>query len=76
VSYRATTRATAQALGLIGWVRNLPDGSVELEAEGESSAVERLIEWLHRGPAGAAVVSVDLEWIAARSDETLFEIRF
>lgn len=76
VSYRAATRATAESLGVVGWVRNLPDGSVELEAEGEGAAIDQLIAWLHRGPIGASVSSVDVAWLTPRNDETCFEIRF
>ncbi|WP_146341090.1 acylphosphatase [Nesterenkonia sp. NBAIMH1] len=58
VSYRAAARKKAQGLGVTGWVRNLPDGSVELLASGPDDAVESLIEWCRRGPSGAEVEQV------------------
>jgi acylphosphatase len=58
VGFRYSARARAQELGLAGWVRNLADGSVEVEAEGETGAVERMLAWLDRGPRAARVASV------------------
>jgi acylphosphatase len=58
VYYRASTQETARGLGLCGWVRNVPDGRVELEAEGPGDAVQRLIDWLHAGPPAARVDDV------------------
>ena len=58
VSYRASTAAEARRLGLSGWVRNLADGRVELEAEGDDARVAALLEWCARGPAAAVVDQV------------------
>ncbi|GAA4174511.1 acylphosphatase [Gryllotalpicola koreensis] len=58
VGFRYAARARAQELGLAGWVRNLADGSVEVEAEGETGAVERMLAWLDRGPRAARLASV------------------
>ncbi len=55
VGYRAGVACEAKRLGLNGWVRNLPDGRVELVADGESRAVEALLIWCRRGPALAVV---------------------
>jgi acylphosphatase len=54
VARRATTR------GVAGWVRNLPDVSVEALFEGEPDAVESLVHYCRRGPLGAAVSGVDV----------------
>ena len=62
VYYRATTVDEAQALGLQGYARNMPDGSVEVVARGEQAVLKRLIEYLHRGPALAVVTAVEVEW--------------
>jgi acylphosphatase len=61
VFYRASTAERATELGLRGWIRNLPDGRVELAARGESDAVEQLLVWLWQGPPGAKVTAVRLE---------------
>jgi acylphosphatase len=55
VGFRAWTAWTARSLGLAGWVRNQPDGTVELEAEGASEAVARLRDAVSRGPELASV---------------------
>ena len=58
VSYRASARDAARALGLKGWVKNLRDGDVEAVAEGASEPLERFIAWCHHGPDEARVESV------------------
>lgn len=62
VYYRASTQEQARALGLRGWVRNLPDGRVELRAQGTRDRVEALIAWCRKGPPSARVTSVDVDW--------------
>ncbi len=52
-------RETARELGLSGWVRNRPDGSVELRADGPEDAVAALVAAVERGPGGAVVGAVD-----------------
>lgn len=59
VSYRATARDAAQGYGLVGWVRNLPDGDVEAVAQGDAQAVEAFVRWCHTGPGEARVEQVD-----------------
>lgn len=61
-------------LGVSGWVRNMADGGVELEAEGESAAVEALLRWCRTGPAMARVDSVDVDSVPPEG-ETGFRIR-
>ena len=58
VSYRATTRDKARELGLRGWVRNCRDGSVEVLASGALDALQKLEDWLWRGPQRARVTAV------------------
>ncbi len=74
VFFRAAARDEAKRLGLTGWVRNMVDGRVELNACGPYSAVDAFIAWLHRGPPPARVTSVD---VMSAEDEGLsrFEIR-
>lgn len=77
VFYRQSTRQMASQLGLAGWVRNLPDGSVEALAHGSIDALETLISWCHEGPPAARVSSVEAIWLDGVPEELgrLFEIR-
>lgn len=59
VSYRFSTHARAIKLGLTGYVKNLPDGSVFIEAEGKEDAINKLIEWCYYGPPKAKVSEVN-----------------
>lgn len=74
VFYRANTQKVAQGLGLAGWVKNCPGGSVEIHAEGDKAKLEELIAWCHEGPALASVSDIDLTWMPAEGHRT-FEIR-
>ena len=75
VSFRYYTVEEARRLGVQGWVRNLPDGRVEAEAEGERSAVEALVAWCRRGPPAAVVEAVEVAWRAYRGDLGAFTTR-
>jgi acylphosphatase len=74
VFFRAWARDQATELGVTGWVRNCPDGRVDLHIEGEESAVEALIARLHRGPPAAQVEDVQL-WDVELGDFDDFEVR-
>lgn len=58
VFFRDSTRNEATRLGVFGWVRNLPDGNVEVLAEGPEEKVQKLVEWCHQGPPAAQVTRV------------------
>ncbi len=58
VGFRAWAASEARALGLKGWVRNEPDGSVSALVAGETAAVDAMLERLRRGPAAAIVEDV------------------
>lgn len=60
VFYRASAQRQAQALGIRGWVRNLPDGRVEAVFEGDQAAVGRMVIWCRSGPPNAYVTDVDV----------------
>jgi acylphosphatase len=60
VGFRAATAHEARRLGVEGWVRNLPDGTVEVAAGGAPEAVDALLAWLGQGPRGARVTGVDI----------------
>lgn len=59
VWFRDSCRTEAEAAGVSGWARNLPDGRVEVVLEGNEGAVARVEAWCHRGPRRAEVVSVE-----------------
>lgn len=62
VGFRYYTRSMAHRLGVYGYVMNLADGSVRVEAEGSEAAVRKFAEWLKKGPPSARVGTVDLSW--------------
>ncbi len=74
VGFRWSVRRTAERLGLAGWVRNRPDGSVEGWAEGDVSLLVALEAWLHDGPPAARVREVVIEDAVPMGLEA-FEIR-
>lgn len=76
VGFRNFTRRTARRLGVTGWVRNEPDGSVQLEAEGSPDDLEELVDAVHEGPRAARVESVDVDWQDATDEFAHFEVRF
>jgi acylphosphatase len=62
VFFRDHTRRWASSLGISGWVKNLPDGRVEVLAEGEKEDLEALISRLEEGPPAASVEDVTVTW--------------
>jgi acylphosphatase len=74
VFFRVETRDRARSLGLCGWVRNRPDGSVEAVFEGDPDRVESMVEWSRRGPSGAIVDDVEVDWGEPEGEEG-FSIR-
>ncbi len=63
VWFRAGTREQALQLGLCGWAKNCPDGTVEILAEGKKEILEQFINWCGKGPPAAEVSSLDIEWV-------------
>jgi acylphosphatase len=76
VFFRDNTRTVASSLGVNGWVRNLPDGRVEIVAEGTETAVKMLIDWCHKGPAHASVTNVDVSYEAHTGEFGSFSKRW
>ena len=77
VCYRASTRdAARQIRGISGWVRNLPDGTVELEAEGPPEKVDALIAWCHKGPPYGSVYRIAVDDQTPMGESGGFEIRY
>lgn len=74
VGYRAAYNRRARELGLSGWVRNCPDGSVAIEAEGPINQLNELRLWCERGPSGAQVQGVTSSLLSPCRDDW-FEVR-
>jgi acylphosphatase len=76
VFFRHSARQQALALSLTGWIKNLPDGSVLCEAQGEKKWLLEFIAWCNRGPQRAEVENVTVEWSEDQSspEATDFEI--
>jgi acylphosphatase len=60
VFFRTSMKEVAEDLGVDGWVRNMPDGSVEALVSGEEEKVEKILEWCRRGPELARVDRVEI----------------
>ena len=60
VGFRYSARREACSLSLSGWVRNLPDGCVEVEFEGDTQQLSQFLDWCKHGPRGAQVDLVEM----------------
>jgi len=76
VFFRAFVSRQARELGLTGYVRNLPKGTVEVQAEGERKRLEKLIGYLKVGPPGARVERVVTNWSEYTGSYSGFSIRY
>jgi acylphosphatase len=76
VGFRAFTKSVARRLGLKGFVRNLPDGRVEVYAEGPEESVETLIDELRKGPPLSRVDKVEYEYVEPRGYYEDFTIAY
>ena len=76
VFYRASTRDAAVKLKLKGWVRNMPDGSVEALFEGDDEALVKVLKWCRNGPPGAYVSKIEERWDEFTGEFDLFDIRY
>jgi acylphosphatase len=75
VNYRYHTRQTALGLNVTGWVKNLPDGSVQGCFEGEEADVTALVTWCREGPDWARVEDAAVEMEEYRGEFAGFEVR-
>jgi len=62
VFFRYAAKEKARQLGIKGWVKNLPDSSVQISAEGESEDLKKFLDWCRKGPSGARVEKVEYEF--------------
>jgi acylphosphatase len=74
VGFRWFTLHAAEQWGAEGWVRNCPDGSVEVEACGPRERLEGFIEDLRRGPSSSRVTEIDVEWLSHDPGHRGFQI--
>ena len=75
VWFRESARQEAGRTGVVGWIRNTPEGEVEAVAEGPTDAVEAFVRWCHRGPAAARVAGVDRVDAAPTGEFARFDVR-
>ena len=75
VGFRYTTRMLASGYGVTGWVRNLPDGTVELEAQGKKEEVRTFIDRI-KSEMSRYVADVSIAWTEAKANEKGFAVRF
>ncbi len=75
VFFRANTKEKAEALGLVGWVANMPGGSVNILAQGEEADLTELINWCRSGPGFAKVDKVEVKWEKVKDEFKNFEIK-
>ena len=76
VGFRNFTQMKAQRLGIEGWVRNEPDGSVRLVAEGAREELDQLVEAVQEGPRMAQVEDIDVNWAEAEDEFKGFRVRY
>ena len=76
VWFRDSTRQEAIKLKVTGWVKNIPSGTVYLEAEGEENNLKSLERWIHIGSRHSRVDRVDLQWSEPTNTYSTFEVIF
>jgi len=76
VGFRNYTKVSAQRLGVVGWVRNMDDGSVEIWAEGTQDRLQHFIQAVRRGPSHGRVTQLDLTWEVPNGESRSFRIRY
>ncbi len=74
VGFRYFTQRNATRLGLVGWVRNLPDGNVQVYAEGRKFDLETLLKLLRQGPTYSSVTQVDVSWVTPKREAHGFRV--
>lgn len=76
VSFRYYARRRAAELGLVGYVRNTRNGSVEVVAEGQRADLDKFLALLRVGPPAAVVTRVDVRWVSATNAFDSFKVRY
>ena len=76
VFFRAETQRAAEGFGVLGWVRNKRDGTVEAVFEGEQQAVDAVLQWCKEGPNLAVVKNVEVKWLDFTGEFERFDITY
>ncbi|MEA1881563.1 MAG: acylphosphatase [Candidatus Marinimicrobia bacterium] len=76
VGFRWYVVRSGRSLALIGYAKNLPDGNVEVQVEGNKVDIERFIKKLKQGPALSSVENVEMKWISPSNQLKDFNIRY
>ena len=76
VGFRFFTQREGERLGLVGWVKNLSNGDVEAEAEGDEAQVDAFVKAIRRGPPASRVLSFQINEIPASHRDVAFDITF
>ena len=76
VGFRITAEETAQAMGVVGWVKNLRDGRVELVVEADEAVLQRFLSAIRSGSMKNFISQVDVSWSNASDTFNEFEIRY
>ncbi len=76
VRYRDYVQVSAGQLGITGWVKNLPDGTVAVCAQGLPDVLKDFVEYLHEGSLQAKVEGVSVDWRTTKRQDDDFSIRF
>ena len=76
VFFRMETKQAAQRYGVFGWVRNLPDGTVEAVFEGKKENIEAVLGWCQHGPPHAKVSRVDIKWQDYSGEFESFDVTY
>ena len=75
VFFRSSTQREAKRMGVTGWVRNLPNGTVEIVAEGDDETLKDFLLWVQKGPGSARVDRVDTRWRSFTGEFSDFRIQ-
>ena len=76
VFFRVSTKEIADELNVNGWVRNEPDGTVAIEAEGEERALDKFCSWLKKGPKNSKVEKIEKVFNKKIKNHEIFEIKY
>ena len=76
VFFRVETQHAAERFGVLGWVRNKPDGTVEAVFEGEQQRVDAVLTWCKKGPNMARVENVEVQWLDYTGEFKSFDITY